>query len=146
MIEISPSCLALTQPACVCMYAAREAQAPTGSWLFGRRDSTSAFADGPPGTPLQTPPPRKPGASSALERSGASRASATPSSAISATRSETAELAALREKVGKLRWLLWSANGEITRLKGGAQAAAPAAGDPGTTTLSGAEQACIFGS
>lgn len=83
---------------------AHAASSSAGSWLFGRRDDTDRFADGPPGTPLATPrhpPPRTP-ATNTTE--------ATP-------RGADDEAAALRKKVEKLRWLLWQANQEIQKLK-----------------------------
>ena len=89
---------------------ARDAHANAGSsWLWRRESSANAeFGDGPPGTPLAAPPPRTP----------------TTGAAPAATDDD---LAAMRDKIAKLRWLLWSANNEIQRLKtsGAAEDATP---------------------
>lgn len=77
-----------------------------GAWLFGRRDDT--YADAPPGTPLSAAPPHRTPATDAAARSAAA-----PRGGGAAD-----ERQALRDKVSKLRWLLWQANQEILRLKG----------------------------
>jgi hypothetical protein len=99
--------------------AARHEHASTSSWLWGS-DDRDAYADGPPPTPLAgPPPPRTPCTGTHAAREGMMMSAGGPPSGVPPSAvADAAEIASLREKVTKLRWLLRQADGEIQKLKG----------------------------
>lgn len=124
---------------------ARERQAAaSSSWLsWGaasgvRHGAAHAYADGPPGTPLQAPPPscasraphsaRGPPPSAQLARTASCTLAATPAAGEgssgaaggagdAAGGADAEQVAALHDRIAKLRWLLQCANGEIKKLR-----------------------------
>ena len=108
---------------------ARASQASGGSWWWPRAAETPeahlASDRRPPGTPL-APTPKQPtargafttpaacGSSTAQKPSGAETA---PREGRACSGAQAEEVAALHEKVGKLRWLLQCAHAEISKLR-----------------------------